>query len=121
MTHAQYAGKRARESGHGKVSIGAMPQPVTKEQATFLIHGRQPEVGRFPFNLSSHYHVYIVKYPFLSRDDWSENLGETAVLACKMFTSLMLSGDICFGVPLNVALRIAKRLGLAELWNYPQP
>ena len=87
----------------------------------------------FLFNLSSYDHVYIVKYPFTSRDDWSENLGETAVLACKMFTSLirclkasnklflMLSGDICIGVPLNGALRIAKKLGFAEHWNYPQP
>ena len=88
MTHAQYAGKRARENGHGKVSIGAMPQPVTKEQATVLIHGRQPEVGLFPFNLSSHYHVYIVykfkKYLF-SRE--FENLEETTVQACEMCTS----------------------------------
>ena len=65
-----------------------MPQPVTKEQATVLIHGRQPEVGLFPFNLSSHYHVYIVykfkKYLFTHE---FENLEEATVLACEMCTS----------------------------------
>ena len=65
-----------------------MPQPVTKEQATVLIHGRQPEVGLFPFNLSSHYHVYIVykfkKYLFTHG---FENLEEITVLACEMCTS----------------------------------
>ena len=43
----------------------------------------------FLFNLSLHNHVYVVKYLFTSKDDWLENLGETAVLACKMFTSLI--------------------------------
>ena len=43
----------------------------------------------FLFYLSSHYHIYIFKALSLcaSRDDHFENLGETNVLACKMFTS----------------------------------
>ena len=44
----------------------------------------------FPFSLSSHYHmIYIVqcKYHFTSRDESFEIPGETAVLACEMFTS----------------------------------
>ena len=41
----------------------------------------------FLFNLSSHYHIYIVKCLFSCRDDWFENLGETTVKACEMFTS----------------------------------
>ena len=41
----------------------------------------------FVFNLSSHYHIYIVKYLFTSRDDYFENLSNTPVVACEMFTS----------------------------------
>ena len=41
----------------------------------------------FVFNSSSHYHIYIFKYLFTSRDDYFENLRETTVLACEMFTS----------------------------------
>ena len=41
----------------------------------------------FLFYLSSHYHIYIFKSLFTSTDDYFENLGETNVLACKMFTS----------------------------------
>ena len=41
----------------------------------------------FVFNLSSHYHIYIVKYLFTSRDDYFENLRNTTVLAYEMFTS----------------------------------
>jgi len=41
----------------------------------------------FLFNWSSQYHIYIVKYLYTSRDDWFENLGEIAVLACEMITS----------------------------------
>ena len=41
----------------------------------------------FLFHLSSHYHIYIFKSLCASRDDYFENLGETNVLACKMFTS----------------------------------
>ena len=41
----------------------------------------------FVFNLSSHYHIYIFKHLFTSRDDYFENLRETTVLACEMFTS----------------------------------
>ena len=39
------------------------------------------------FNVSSHCHSCIVKYPFTSRDDWFGNLRETIVLACELFTS----------------------------------
>ena len=39
------------------------------------------------FNSSSHYHIYIFKYLFTSRDDYFENLRETTALACEMFTS----------------------------------
>ena len=41
----------------------------------------------FVFNSSLHYHIYILKYLFTSRDDYFENLRETTVLACEMFTS----------------------------------
>ena len=41
----------------------------------------------FLFDLSSHYHIYIFKSLCASKDDYFENLGETNVLACKMFTS----------------------------------
>ena len=41
----------------------------------------------FLFYLSWHYHIYIFKFLCASRDDYFENLGETFVLACKMFTS----------------------------------
>jgi len=41
----------------------------------------------FLFYLSSHYLIYIFKSLCTSRDDYFENLGETNVLACKMFTS----------------------------------
>ena len=37
----------------------------------------------FPFNLSSHNHIYIAKYLFSIRDDWYKNLGDTTVLACE--------------------------------------
>ena len=40
----------------------------------------------FPFNLSLHYHIYIFKSLFSCRDDYFENLRETTVLACEMFT-----------------------------------
>ena len=41
----------------------------------------------FLFYLSSHYHIYIFKSLCTSTDDEFENLGETNVLTCKMFTS----------------------------------
>ena len=41
----------------------------------------------FLLNLSSHHHIYIFKSLCATRDDNFENLGETNVLACKMFTS----------------------------------
>ena len=41
----------------------------------------------FLFNFSSHYHFYIVRNLFTSRDDYLQNLGETTVVACEMFTS----------------------------------
>ena len=41
----------------------------------------------FLFYLSWHYHIYFFKSLCASRDDYFENLGETNVLACKMFTS----------------------------------
>ena len=41
----------------------------------------------FVFKLSSQYQIYIVEYLFTSRDNYFENLRETAVLACEMFTS----------------------------------
>ena len=41
----------------------------------------------FLFYSSSHYHIYIFKSLCASRDDYFENLGETNVLSCKMFTS----------------------------------
>ena len=39
------------------------------------------------FTLSSHQHIYIAKYHFTIRDDYFENPGENAVLACEKFTS----------------------------------
>ena len=41
----------------------------------------------FLFNFSSRYHFYIVRNLFTSRDDFLQNLGQTTVVACKMFTS----------------------------------
>ena len=41
----------------------------------------------FLFNLSSHYPIYIVKFLFTSRDHSFENMVDTTVLACEMFTS----------------------------------
>ena len=41
----------------------------------------------FLFYSSWHYHIYIFKSLCASRDDYFENLAETNVLACKMFTS----------------------------------
>ena len=38
-------------------------------------------------NFSSHYHINVVKSLFTSRYDQFENLRETTVLACEMFTS----------------------------------
>ena len=38
------------------------------KHATFLSHGRQPEVCCFLLNLSSHYPICIVKFLFTSRD-----------------------------------------------------
>ena len=40
----------------------------------------------FPFNLSSHNHIYIAKHLFTIRDPKLKNLVETAILECKMFT-----------------------------------
>ena len=37
--------------------------------------------------LHMHYHLYMFKSLCASRGDYVENLGETNVLACKMFTS----------------------------------
>ena len=37
----------------------------------------------FPFNLSSHNHIYIAKYLLFIRDDWYKNVGDTTVLARK--------------------------------------
>ena len=56
------------------------------KQETFLSQGQRLEVNCFP-NLSTHFHIYVVKYLFTSRDDKSENLVETTVLACELFTS----------------------------------
>ena len=42
------------------------------KHATFLSHGRQPEVHCFPvflFNFSPDHHIYIVKSLFTSGDD----------------------------------------------------
>ena len=39
------------------------------------------------FNLSSHHHSYILEYLIITRDAWFENLRETTVLSCEMFTS----------------------------------
>ena len=41
----------------------------------------------FVFNLSSHFHINVAKSVFISRYDQFENLRETTVLACEMFTS----------------------------------
>ena len=41
----------------------------------------------FPFNLSSHNHIYIAKYLFSIRDDSYKNLGDTSVLAREMLSS----------------------------------
>ena len=41
----------------------------------------------FLFNLSSHYHIYIVKNLFACRDVYLKNLKETIDLACEIFTS----------------------------------
>ena len=41
----------------------------------------------FVFNLSSHFHINVAKSVFTSRYDQFENLRETTVLACEMFTS----------------------------------
>ena len=41
----------------------------------------------FVFNFSSHYHINDVKSLFTSRYDQFENLRETTVLACEIFTS----------------------------------
>ena len=57
------------------------------KHATFLIHGRQRKCLVFLFNLSLYHHIYILKSLFSSRDDLLENLAETTVLACEMFTS----------------------------------
>ena len=55
------------------------------KHATFLSHGRTPEVCCFPILL-----VFTLPHIFkslcASRDDYFENLGETNFLACKMFT-----------------------------------
>ena len=57
------------------------------KHAAFLSHGGQPEVRCFRINLSLDYLIYIVKYLFTSRDDYFENLRNTPVLACEVFTS----------------------------------
>ena len=41
----------------------------------------------FPFNLSSHHHIFIAKSLFTCRDDYFENLGTTTAQACEMFSS----------------------------------
>lgn len=38
--------------------------------ATFFSHGRHQTGAVFLFNLSSLYHIFIVKYLFTSRDDY---------------------------------------------------
>ena len=53
----------------------------------FLATDGHPKCTVFLFYLSSHYHIYIFKSLCASRDDYFENLGETNVLARKMFTS----------------------------------
>ena len=58
----------------------------------------------FVFNLSSHYHIYIVKYLFTSSDNYFENLRNTPVLACEMFTSdcrPWLKSVACLRSPIN--------------------
>ena len=41
----------------------------------------------FLFYLSSHYHIHNFKSLCASGDDYLENMGETNVLVCNMFTS----------------------------------
>ena len=66
-----------------------VPEAKIRElkHATFLSHGPTLEVYCFPSLL-----VFTLPYLYFksicaSRDDYFENLGETNVLACKMFTS----------------------------------
>ena len=56
------------------------------KHAKFLSYGQQQEVTCFPFIMSSHHCIYIVKCLSTSRDDQFENLGEATVVACEMFT-----------------------------------
>ena len=68
----------------------------------------------FVFNLSSHYHIYIVEYLFTSRDDYFENLRNTTVLAYEMFTSG------CRPWLKNVACLISLLLILIDAGSYLQ-
>ena len=53
----------------------------------FLATDGNKRCAVFVFNFSSHNHITVVKSLFTSRYDQFENLGETTVLACEMFTS----------------------------------
>lgn len=55
----------------------------------------------FLFNKSYHYHIYTINYLFTGTDNQVENLGETTVLACEMFTSgfcLLLKMSLAYGL-----------------------
>ena len=58
------------------------------KQETFLSHGRPPKVSCFPFNLSSHYHIYVVKSLSTSRDDFFENLPLSWQAKCSLPVSV---------------------------------
>jgi len=64
-----------------RLSIGSL------SMQRFWATDRYRKCTVFLFCLSSHYHIYIFKSLCPSRDDYFENLRETNVLACKMFTS----------------------------------
>ena len=70
-------------------SKGFLQDSRELKHATFLSHGRTPEVYWFPILLvfTLPQVIYILKSLCTSRDDCFENLGETNVLACKMFIS----------------------------------
>ena len=77
--------------------------------------------GGFPSEMSLHYHIYIVKYIFTSRDDKFENLGESTVCACEMFTSGFCSWlrNVTLGY-LRANLKIIIHFGYMRLYCSPE-
>ena len=83
--HAIVAGPALCNTDHCSEFFRVVIESLSKQ--CFWATDDNRKCAVFLFNFSSDHHIYIVKSLFTSRDDYLENLGETTVLACEMFTS----------------------------------